>query len=1788
MVSKSGTDLTAPAESGHETVVSLVDLLRRRALDEPDRLAYTFLVDGEADEVHVTYGELDRRSRAVGARLQSLGAAGERVLLLHPPGLDYISAFFGCLYASAVAVPVYPPRLNQTLRRLQAITVDARAGFALTTAQILSRIEPLLPQTPALAALRWLDVGDTAEGVEGAWREPSVTGGSLAFLQYTSGSTGLPKGVMLSHDNLLHNSELLRQAFEYGPDSRCVSWLPLYHDMGLIGGMLQPLRGGYPCVLLSPISFLQRPFRWLQAISRYRATISGGPNFAYDLCVRKVRPEQIEALDLSSWVSAFNGAEPVRHDTLERFAAAFRPSGFRSESFYPCYGLAEATLIVSGGKKSAPPITETFRVEELGANRAAVVSRVDEEGGRTLVGSGSPLGDQQVIIADPETLTKRAPGRVGEIWVSGRSVAQGYWGNEEETGRTFRAYLVDTSEGPFLRTGDLGFLHGGELFVTGRLKDLIIIRGRNHYPQDIEATVESCYEALRSAPGAAFSVGEGGEERLVVVQEVAHRRQADLGEVIESIRHAISEEHELQAHAVVLIKPGTIPKTSSGKIQRHVARADYLAGSLQVLAETRETDGPEKDAGGEGGGPAGSGEAGGVEEWLRAELAAILGLSPSALNVHHPIARYGLDSLHAIEFAHRIESALNVNLAMVGLLQGSSIAQIAADIRSLPDPAHAPASHAPDPADERCLEYPLSRGQQALWFLYKMTPGGVAYNIAGAVRVRDGLDVPRLRRALQSLAGRHPVLRTTFSDSGGGPTQRVNDSSEISFTEADATALSDSELRERLAEEAGRPFDLERGPLMRVRVFSLAGGGHAALLVIHHIVADFWSLALMVRELGEFYRAETEGTHALLPPLPARYADYVRWQERMLAGAEGERHWEYWRRQLGGELPVLNVLTDRPRPAVQTYRGASCPFTLGETLTRRLREFGRARDVTPYVVLLAAFQVLLHRYTGQEDILVGSPMASRSRVEFAPLAGYFTNAVVLRSGLSGNPTFDDFLARVQKVVLQAINHQDYPFAALVERLQPERDFSRTPLFQVLFILQKSHLHDQKGLTAFALGKSGIPMNFGGLALESVDFGWHPAQFDLSLVMAEVGGEIEAALQYNADLFERATVGRMGEHFKTLLEGLLAESGRPVSESPLLRERERHQVLVEWNDTEKEYAGEACLHELFVAQAGRTPDAVAVVYEGEQLTYAELNGRANQLAHYLRRNGVGADVPVGVCFERSIEMVVALLAVLKAGGAYVPLDPALPRERLAFMLADAGVPVLLTQRHLLERLPRYGGRVRSLDADWEAIAAEASEDPPGNVTSDNLAYVIYTSGSTGQPKGAMNTHGAVRNRLLWMQEAYRLSGADRVLQKTPFSFDVSVWEFFWPLITGARLVMARPGGHQDAAYLVDVISGRQITTLHFVPSMLQIFLAEPHLGRCASLRQVICSGEALPFELQEKFHERLAARLHNLYGPTEAAIDVSYWECEWGGDARVVPIGRPIANTQLYVLDARLQVVPKGVAGELYIGGAGLARGYLGRADLTAERFIPNPYGVEPGARLYQTGDLARHRDGGEIEYLGRLDHQVKIRGFRIELGEIEATILRHPSVREAVVVAREDVPGEKRLAAYVVTNGGDQSAAEELGEMLKRLLPDYMIPSSITRLEQMPLSPNGKIERRELPRPERLSGRAYVAPRNDVEEIVAEIWRDVLKVERVGVADDFFSLGGHSLLATQVIARVRAVFKVELPLSSLLESPTIEHLSKALLTHEAKPGQAEKAARIFKKVRGMSADELNRTLLRKK
>ncbi|HWB13497.1 MAG TPA: amino acid adenylation domain-containing protein [Pirellulales bacterium] len=1722
---------------------TLVDVLRWRASEHPQSLACTFLPDGEDREERLCYGELDRRARSIAAALA--GAAGGRALLVYDSGLDYIAAIYGCLYAGVTAVPVYPPdpfRIDRTLPRLCSIVADAGATWLLATEATLDWTRPLFRNVPGLTSSLATDRlchtgGESTDDSLACDRTAVAAPHDPAILQYTSGSTGTPRGVTITHANLLANLRTIDATLDR-EGNVAVLWLPVYHDMGLIGGVFQPVYSGRPLVFMSPVSFMQSPVRWLKAISRYRGTVTAAPNFAYELCTRKVSAEDRATLDLSSLLFALNGAEMVRPETLDRFAETFAECGFRREAFYPCYGLAEATLMVAGGTPGRAPVVRSFTADGL-EKMQAIPACDGDPAARSLVGCGRAAPGQQIVIADPADGRRLDDGQVGEIWVAGESIGQGYWNRPEESVETFQALLADGT-GPFLRTGDFGFFHHGELFVAGRRKDLIIIRGRNFYPHDIEETIWRCHPLLKSDGGAAFSIEVDGEERLAVVQEVLRPRKADLDSLVGLIRSQLMEVHGVAAAAVRLIVAGTLPKTSSGKKQRRACRDLFLAGGLQTLAEWRDDrfscDAPATDV---------------VAPRTATErkLAAIFGdvLGMDVLDVHANFFDLGGQSLLAGQLAARIRAEFSAEMPLRTLFSKPTIAGLASWLE-LPEASQG-GTLPPVTCADRALPLPLSSSQEQLWFLEQLE-SEPRYVLTASIHLRGPLDVGALERSLSTIVERHEALRTVFPVHEGRPQQKIARQSTIPLAVIEDRAAPSPD---------GRRIDLAAGPLFRARLERLSDDEHRLCMTAHHLVCDGWSLAIFLKELSLLYAGEASGRGTRpdemgLEDVVWQFPDFAAWQRSCLATPQVARQLEYWKGQLAEAQP-LDLATDYMPAREGKFRGQAVNWTVDKATTEALAELARREGATLYMVLLAAFQTLLARYTRQHDVCVGSPVSYRPRREFERAIGYFVNTLPLRTDFSSEPTFRELLMRVRDTTLDALANQDAPLQAIVDAVAPRRDAGRSPLFNVMFVFEN--------LPWQATHAGAI--SFGDIEIDHTRIG----NFDLGLVVEQQSEGFRSSLVYNAELLEPETIEHMAAAFRLLLRGIAADSDQPVARLPLVEN------AGEAADLQPQATASPDIAFLLARQSQATPDSLAVI-DGS-LTYRELDEQANRLAHYLKALGVGSDVPVAIFLDRSSDLVLAMLAVLKAGGAYVPFDPNDANERLQSMFSDTCPRAVITASQFLDRLPRHEAEEIVLDRDRFDISRHPTTAPPARqeLSSESLAYIIYTSGSTGRPKGVEVTRESLSNLATAMADQYEVTSQDRVLQLISPAFDVAAEEIFPALVRGASLVLGPPAAELTGRAILDVCRRQRVTVAHIPPQLWQQCLSEwqpSDESLFDHLRVLVVGGEAPPVEALNRWIELAQGRVRTLheFGLTETTVTNLVYELPRQIDAwpsgRKLPIGRPVAGAVVLLLDASCQPVPVGAVGELYIGGPGLAKGYHGLAGPTAERFVEialepvadrressssTHASGSPASRVCRTGDLARWRADGNLEFLGRIDEQIKLRGLRIEPAEIERALTGHPAIGQAAVVAREAAPGGKRLVAYLVPTNGHVPEREELRAWLRGKLPDSMIPSAFVKLQRLPLNRSHKLDRDALPPPPaETDQRPFAAPSNEIEQALVEIWQQVLRLDRVGVHDNFFELGGDSILTIQVVARAREAGLRFSP-RQMFEHQTISELAAA-------------------------------------
>lgn len=1340
---------------------------------------------------------------------------------------------------------------------------------------------------------------------------------------------------------------------------------------------------------------------------------------------------------------------------------------------------------------------------------------------------GYPTQNLKIYLLDP--LMQPVPvGVAGELYVGGIGLARGYFQRPSLTADRFIPDPFSNEPGGRLyRTGDLvRYLPNGVMMFVGRADQQVKIRGFRIELGEIETLLRQ-EEAIRDTL-VLIREDTPGDKRIVAYFVPKSGAEVDVSALRQALQRHLPE-YMMPSAFVPLVQ---FPVTPNGKIDHKALPAPDVAGA------DSETDfvAPRNP----------------IEEILAGYWADLL--QRPLIGIHHNFFELGGHSLLATQLVSRIRRNLQVEIPVRQLFEQPTVAALAEKIEmvrreqdNVLKPRIEPQIHEGD--------IPLSFAQQRLWLLDVLEPGQATYNIPTAVRLLGQLHPEALQKALDEIVRRHASLRTVFTTNAQGePIQTIYEALTAPLKRIDLRALPaaerESKAQELAREEAQTPFHLGQWPLLRVTLLQLDNEEYVLTAVMHHIISDGWSVGIFIRELMALYTAYSQNKPSPLPALPIQYPDFAVWQKAWLSGEALENQLAYWRNQLAGTLPVLSLPTDRPRGAVQTYNGANFHFELPPSLSKAVKALGQSEGTTLFMTLLAAFNTWLYRLSGQTDIIVGSPIANRNHAEIEGLIGFFVNTLALRTQLDDDPTFSALLARVRETLLGAYAHQDLPFEKLVEEIRPERSLNRSPIFQVMFAFQN---------TAVLSGST-----LGNLTLQPVAMESGTAKYDLTLYMQETAVGLSGMLEYNTDLFDEATIARFYTCFEILLTSITDNPAQKVSRLNLLSNEERYTVLQAFNQTAIPYPQELCLHELFEAQAARVPEATAVVFADQALTYAQLNQRANQLAHHLRLLGVGPEVLVGLCVERSLDMVVGLLAILKAGGAYVPLDPSYPADRLAFMLEDSQLPVLLTQANLIPNLPAHKAQMVAIDADWETIA----QQPPTNVRPQvqpyHLAYIIYTSGSTGKPKGVQIPHRAVVNFLTTMRQAPGMTEKDTLLAVTTLSFDIAGLELYLPLTTGAKVVIVPRETVVDGSQLMAALNQTKPTVMQATPSSWRMLLelgwsGDPNL-------KILCGGEAFPPQLVAQLLERCGS-LWNMYGPTETTIWSAIYPLR--AEEGRVPIGKPIGNTQLYVLDAQLQPVIAGVPGELHIGGDGLARGYRHRPGLTAEKFIPHPFATEPGSFLYKTGDLVRLLPSGDMEYLSRMDGQVKIRGYRIELGEIESVLRRYPGVRETAVIVREDVPEQKTLVAYVVADTAEEATAVQYRAFLRQHLPDYMIPANIVTLPSMPLTPNGKTDRRALPAPsgERATEKEYQPPQTEIEQILATILQEVLQINRVGLQDNFFDLGAHSLLLMKAHARMQTELKRELAAIELFKHPTISDLAK-FLTQSTTPTSKEAAAEL--------------------
>ena len=1695
------------------------ELFEQQAAVLPQQLAVV------CNQQQLTYDELNQRSNQLAHYLRSLGAGAEVMIPISVGrSVNMAVGILGILKSGAAFVPIDPAYPKD---RIDFMLADTAAPIVVTESQFLHQFLNADSQFVSLDT-DWPEISKhSAENLQ-----VQLDAENLSYLIYTSGSTGKPKGTMLTQRNLTHYVTALQNELQLTPQD-CYLHLASIGFSSSRRHLLFPLAHG-ATVIIADEEQRMDPLPLFALIKKYHVTVFDAvPSFQRHctnalLELARAQREELLANHLRLILSA---SEPLLSDI---------PTTWVNEFKHP------ATHVHMMGQTETSGIVAMHRMKS---------SELD--GQVKVIPIGRPIANTQIFLLD-ENQQLVPKGEAGEIYVCGAGVGRGYLHGKQFQISNFELHEINTHHSSLIThyftvpTGDFArWLPNGELECLGRQDFQVKIRGFRVELGEIEAFLMRHPNVRECSVIAREDVP--GRKRLVAYVVTRNPKPETQSSVLQELRELTVATLPDYMVPAAFVEIDSLPLTPNGKIDRKALPVPD-ANSFQIQNSYIAPKNP-------------------AEEIIATVWAKVLGCEQ--VGRHEHFFSLGGHSLLASQVIARLRTAFNIELPLRTIFNSPTVAGLAEAVTQFQN-NHSMTAAPALLRRNKLTGIPLSFSQQRLWFLDQLEPETATYNLSKIVRLKGNLEASRLRNALQSVVDRHDILRTSFVSENGQACQRIAPTYPV---ELPLTDLSKFSHDYRQAEEmrlislmTEKPFDLSCVPLWRVHLIRLSESEHLFVTVFHHIISDGWSVSIFLNELG------ASDDHSQLPDLPIQFADYADWQQEHLQGEILDEQLRFWSDHLHGAPALLELPTDKPRPAIQKYRGAQISRIVPAKLLTELKSLSQREGVTLFMTLLSAFQILLMRYSGQEQVVVGTPIAGRPKTETETLIGFFVNTLALCGNLEGDPKFIELLQRTRERALGAYAHQEMPFEKLVEALQPERSLSYSPIFQVMFALQNA---------------PDIAAQWEDLRLTPVKLASTTAKFDLSLDVYEKPEGLEVWLEYDCDLFAAETVERMLEHWEILLEGIVENPVQKISQLPLLTAQETQQILSNWNAPTIEVP-KLCLHQLIEAQAERTPEAIAVSFDGKKITYAELNNRANFLAHYLLKFGVAPEMIVGLCVERSLEMVIGVLGILKAGGVYLPLDPNYPAERLAHMLSDADVKVLLTQQRLQQRLLEHSAEVIYLDELSENFQSENfdGQNPSTEISAENLAYVIYTSGSTGKSKGVMVTHGNVVNAFAAWEQAYKLSSLKSHLQMASFSFDVFTGDFVRALCSGAKLVICPTDYLLEPDRLYDLMRTEEIDSAEFVPAVMRPLLehlAENNL-RLDFMRLVVVGSDTWQREEYRKLRNvcSTATRVVNSYGVTEATIDSTYFEASDLQGEGMVPIGKPFANTKIYFLDRQQNIVPIGVAGELCIGGNGVTRGYLNRAELTKEKFRvirTHHSSLVTHHSLYFSGDLGRYLSDGTIELLGRADAQVKLRGFRIELGEIEESLKRLPEIHDAAVIVREDQPGDQRLVAYLVASSKIQSA--QIRAQLQDRLPVHMIPSAFVFLERLPLTPNGKIDRKSLPQPEasrREEDETYVAPKTPTEELLANIWGELLKVQQVSINDNFFSLGGHSLLATKVVARLQNAFGVKIPLRKIFEVPTVEGL--AMVVDEILSSSTEDAelAALLAELEGMSDEEAERMM----
>jgi amino acid adenylation domain-containing protein len=1750
-----------------------LDIVREHSEIDPEAEVCRFVKNTTSMEgVSLNYAELDILAKKIAVKLLERLKPGDRVLVLHKPGIDYIASLFGCFYSGMIVVPVFSPNfgnVNASASRLIGIINDCSAGAILTSAESLPAVETFFSNHQRVNPVHCISSDDVTSVDVSIWRAPKTCIDDISLLQYTSGSTSAPKGVMVSQQNLIENVAIICDAFRMHQPGHLVIWLPPYHDMGLIGGILAPIFSKYPLTLMSPLSFIKDPLAWLRIISEKNATISGGPNFAYSLCAKALEFKPDIELDLSSWDIAFCGSEPVKPSTAEGFTDTFSRFGLKKSSFAVCYGLAETTLMVSTSLLSKEKQSKIGRFEDdaLRENHQVLNELTSAESAKRIVSCGPVIPRHEVEIVEPQLCTRVAPGAVGEVWVSGKSVAKGYWGNPDQTQQTFFAELQDgEKKKSWLRTGDYGFLFKDELYITGRIKDLIIVRGQNYYPQDIESLSENLHDSLLFCHSAAFVLEEEGEDCVIFIQEVRGvTDQNTLTEIAGDIRQCVSQNLGLHLSKIVLVAPKSLPKTTSGKIQRSLARKRYLEKQLKVILLSESND----DIKFQTSAPID------IEKLLKKDIAKLV---QTSLN-DYLAARYGnnflklnktslidlgLDSIRMIELKNHIEHLFTITLDINVVYENKDSTQlcdyIAEQVFIRQMQKHEPGGGGSGDDLEARVEYALDPGRQAIFYTCLFNPDSTVYHIARAVRLHEALNTDVLGQAVAILLKRNPNLSSVYSLEGEKVVRREANVVDSVLSVEPCEHMTRTSLTNYVKALSHKPFELEKGPLIKIHYLRAAERGATLLFKVHHIVSDFWCLSQMFMQLSEIYGALAQGKSVSVDSQVSaeRFDPVEKYYYRYISSDQPARDRAFWLDYLKGiEFPVKQRASP---PSVD-----SLTFEVEHEAVEKIANLAKRKNVTPYILLLTAYQLSLFDVLKKDCIVTGTPVTLRDNRALSDFMGYCSNLIPIVSRFSTSNDIQEIYSQVVDSVTSVFKHKNYFFSSIVEDLSIGRDRDYLPVFDTMFVYQSVGPDQEGQLGAFAVNAEEVELQVLGKRASTISVLNKHILSPLCFSLSTLGSRYQCCVEYDTGEYNQDNIKELSQRFKTYLA--LLEQGSTHMELPTAQREVREQV----NSTKKLFPDQdLSLDQLFTLQATKTPESIAVMMGEDKLSYGGLNDLVDQWSKIISQRKIKANELIAIVMEKSIDQVVASLSIMAAGCAYLPIDADFSDEKITELFELGEIRCVLTQSQYQNKISGICSSYHTMDhietidqGPQLSVMLSPQLEMKEERSNTDLAYVIFTSGSTGKSKGVMIEHKQVVNTLLDINERFSVSAQDRMLGLSNLDFDLSVYDIFGVLAAGGTLVLCEKNKNKEPDYWQKIIQKHRITLWNSVPMFMQMLLeheADADQGQHSlrdTLRVIMLSGDWIPLDLPKKvslaFNGKSGlsspVQLVAMGGATECSIwsnyyRVDYVEPHW----KSIPYGKPLANQYYEIFDAGMQPCPDGVSGDLYIGGVGVARGYWKDSEKTQRQFVKHP---ASGECLYRTGDRALYWPDGNIEFLGREDDQVKIGGYRIELGDISNRLKSCDSVREALVILNKE--NEKtQLTAYFTLAEGVLISVDLIScvrEQLNAQLPQYMWPEHFIVLEKFPLSRNGKVDRKALPRPETTHfSKEKKQASGELQERLTKLWQEVLSVDDIYVNDNFFELGGNSLLVVKLNNRISKMLNVRLEVNTLVNNQTIEAL----------------------------------------